>query len=87
MEEESKENYDAAKVRASSTVPLGIIAAAVVVASVAGGAWLTGGTANGTEDFGAGESRLELDEALLGRAADCKMPGTLDGGGERCCGF
>jgi hypothetical protein len=84
VEEESNENYDAA----SSTVPLGIIAAAVVVAiSVAGGAWLTGGTANGTEDFGAGESRLELDEALLGRAADCKMPGTLDGGGERCCGF
>jgi hypothetical protein len=74
-------------------VPLGIIAAAVVAAMVAGwalGAWLTGETGNGTEDFGNGESRLEL-EALLGRVAACKMPGIglemADGGGETCCGF
>lgn len=49
-----------------------------------------GGIGNGTEDFGTGESMLEL-EALLGRVATCKMPGIglemADGGCETCCGF
>jgi len=72
-------------------VPLGIIAAAVVVASVVGwvaGAWLRGGTANGTEEFGTGGSWLQL-EAFLGRVAACKTLGIgleMAGGGDETCG-
>jgi len=71
---------------------LGIMASAVVAASVTGwvdGGWLLRGITNWAEDFATVESMLEL-EALLGRHGawdmleTClEMPGT--GGETRCC--